>query len=440
MYNGTNRIVAGTTATSSDYAEYTLQELSFETMQLPSKSYLPWAIYTSEVGSERRTRIEQLIAEYNSAVKEFLNAPGLMDFFRENGLILSRAQIEQGWGEELSDKLFRLNDYFFIQSLRAVGNLIVGTGVPSPEYLMTIPKIGNIRFRITPDGNITYNYPTNEEYVLAWNRSNDERDFTYELWNLLSDYCYDSSDAASYECWDQGRDDLDHPDERWSQCLRYLEQLGFIDTYSVNPQIPCPAWFNAEKTSGSFDFMVLDKRFLKNEEAMAEVTKILHTTGYHVIIEVCPDDCMGMRAYDAVFSTLEDAMAFFKNPFGSGKNLRDELIDLYGFAGSDNDIYEDEDEVDGEDEGEDEDDVEENVVLHVAGEIVLLIFDHELRFVDGVRGLDGEIETGCWMNTYDGIDYEYERIASLIDLYCKLGAHIVCRRDVDFLFTNDDIY
>ncbi len=275
MYQGRQTVIATISDDDSDYSNYRPYTVSFDRLPLPRKDYLPWAIYTSPEGSERRIEIEKDIAEYNAVIEAFLVAPGLLQSFQDQNLIICQQQVEERWGRKLSEKLFSLDDYFFIQRLRVVGDKLVGTGESSPEYEMTIPKIGVVSFTIDSEGGIYYGYPKGTRQTLKWNRANDERDFTYQLWEILDEYCVNCDDYNDYACWEQGRDSMRFPDEKMVKCLCFLEDAGYVDTYTVVPEKPCAAWYNAEKTSGTFDFMVLDECFIENEFIMTEIKSIL---------------------------------------------------------------------------------------------------------------------------------------------------------------------
>ncbi len=286
MYHGKERLVAKVAdSRMTDYSNYRPHKISFEELPL-SQGWMRWAIYSSPENSSEIVNLKHSIGKYNEIVDLVCGLPGFLNVFINNKLRLSRSQIEEEWGSAVADRLFSLEPAIFTSELYHTEEHFIGRLLGDvPEYQVNIPEYGPVSFRIHDYNKIEYRCPTEQNKVFDWNYADDERDFAASIWYHALSSLFDYEDAMekeipgfdAYDCWEQGRYDVDAVDRRLVKCLELLERYGYVKTYSVSPEETHPCWNNADKTDGTIDAMVLDLAFRRDKMLCEKLTLVLYS-------------------------------------------------------------------------------------------------------------------------------------------------------------------
>ena len=286
MYNGKEKLVARVTGSRlPDFSGYRPCKISFKEMPL-SHGWMRWAIYTSPEDAPEIVQLKQSIDNYNEIVDLVCDLPGFLDAFIASKLRLSRSEIEKKWGVVVADRLFSLKPGIFTSEFYHTEEYFIGRLFGAvPEYQVDIPEYGPVSFRIHDYNKIEYRCPEGQAKVLDWNCADDERDFAASIWyNALSSmFDYEAAKEKeipgfdAYDCWEQGRYDVEAVDRRLVKCLELLERYGYVKTYSISQEETHPCWNNTDKTNGTLDAMVLDLRYRKDKLLCEKLKLVLYS-------------------------------------------------------------------------------------------------------------------------------------------------------------------
>ncbi|MBQ8513942.1 MAG: hypothetical protein IJ496_00910 [Ruminococcus sp.] len=230
-----------------------------------------WAIYTRKENDPVRIALKAEIEEYNALIEAVRNEPGFIDFFVQNGLAVTRPQIEECFSRNLADKLFTLKRYSFVQQLYVYG-----------EWLFDVRS--RPAYRLLPEELILP-----EHAVIIKNRTDDERDAAYFLCEhfqqngLLPENVYSDSGEDKeidygydwYDFYEQAREEMEHPDGRVVEVMKLLEGAGCLRSYSVQPKEFHPSWSVGMKSDCTIDVLVLDPAYLQDAELKEKICVIL---------------------------------------------------------------------------------------------------------------------------------------------------------------------
>lgn len=228
------------------------------------QDYMGWAVYTREKSDPVRIKFTEQVAQYNRIIQALQETPGFLDLFTRNELIISKEQIEQEFSVELANLVFSMDDYEFIHQLNIKGN-----------YLFD-------RLRMEYE----YNIEQPDNSLVIKNLSDDLRDATFGLCLQLEedglmpeeieteDGDYISNGFGWFDCYDQGRDDLDAPDGRVVRVLDLLKSCGYIKEYVVEIEQSQPVI----SSDYPMEVFVLNLDY-KNDTALAEQIKELLKIG-----------------------------------------------------------------------------------------------------------------------------------------------------------------
>ena len=291
MFNGKEKLVARVTDSRlPDFSGYRPCKISFKEMPL-SHGWMRWAIYTTPEDSPRIMQLKQSIGKYNEIVDLVCALPGFLDAFTNNKLRLSRAEIEETWGSAVTDRLFSLEPAIFTSELFHTEEYFIGRLFGAvPEYRVDIPEYGSVSFRISDYNRIEFRGPEGQAKVLDWNCADDERDFAASIWYNALSALFDYQEAKeeeipgfdAYDCWEQGRYDVDAVDRRLVKCLELLERYGYLKTYSISPEETHPCWNNTDKTDGTLDAMVLDPAYRRDKLLCEKLKLVLYSSDIYL--------------------------------------------------------------------------------------------------------------------------------------------------------------
>ena len=286
MYNGKEKLAAKESDDcQSEYSDYRPSKISFKELPL-SHGWMRWAIYTSPEDAPEIVQLKQSIDNYNEIVDLVCDLPGFLDAFVASKLRLSRSEIEKKWGVVVADRLFSLKPGIFTTELFHTEEYFIGRLFGAvPEYQVDIPEYGSVNFRIHDYNKIEYRCPAGQNKVFDWNYADDERDFAASIWYSALSSMFDYEEAKkkdipgfdAYDCWEQGRYDVDAVDRRLVKCLELLERYGYVKTYSISPEETHPCWNNTDKTDGTLDAMVLDLAFHRDKMLCEKLTLVLYS-------------------------------------------------------------------------------------------------------------------------------------------------------------------
>ncbi len=231
-----------------------------------------WSIYTRKEDDPIRIQLQQEIGEYNAVIEAFHSEPDFMQFFVQNGLAVTRQQITENFSAELAEKLFTIRDYLFAQQIYTYEDwLFDPSGMP--EY------------KLIPDGMFK------ESVLMIENPTDDERDVTYYLCEhfekhglLPENVDYEDGSEINYgygwfECYEQARECMEHPDVRVLKAMELLKNAGYLAVCSVRPKEFHPAWSVRKKSDCSVDVYVLDPKYTEDGEMMEQLRTVLKSCG-----------------------------------------------------------------------------------------------------------------------------------------------------------------
>ena len=283
MFKGKNPLVA-----VSNRIQQQASFDSFHFLELASVRFISsstaWYIMTQKEGSSAKTRIENIIAEYNDYIDFLNNLEDFIPFFNSQNCCVSRNQMKNAYSNEILDRIFSLKTYSFETEIVRVGDLLY-----SPKAKMNYAiALQNNEAIIFHSENNELIFPTNNgDLQLLWNKSDDGRDMTESLFNLLYsnkklasiiDQMSDDEKLDGYQdyfCYDQARYVLDKPDPRLIRCYRLLESLGYITSYNIVTDTELPFLSRDQKSDYSIDLAIVDTSFLNKDALMKERLAIL---------------------------------------------------------------------------------------------------------------------------------------------------------------------
>lgn len=259
---------------------YILDRLDFDRLPI-SDEWISRVIALTPENSPRVRWIRQSMDLYNNAVDSITGTPGLFERFVEADLKLSKEEISNRWGRSVADTVFSVRDDVFTPLLTVRAGYIVGMTFESPEYEVSIPDLGPMSLWISGYNKIQYSCSFSDKYIIGLNLSDDERDFTYEIWKalafLISEDAHYSPDYSDYENWASGRTHLSQPDLRLCKCFKLLESYRYLKTFSVSPEKFHPAWNSIDRAVPSVDIMVLDRAFKKDKLLRKKLSLVLES-------------------------------------------------------------------------------------------------------------------------------------------------------------------
>ena len=237
----------------------------------------------------------------------------------ENGLSLTREQINKKFGTTVEQLVFSLKKYQF-QTEVCVMNSYFFVSDYAPTYEVETPDGISIEFKVGDSDNC---YPINSSdgRKLLWNWMDEEKDFTYYLWQtfdtlgwLPEEQDYDKEPVKSYYQlgnWEQARYDVE-PDANLVRCLHILAAMGYAQKYEIIPEQKSP-WFSLRGyENGKIGLCVLDSSFTKNKVAVEKLKSVL----------VCPEEQISVQKYFLTDSYDHQYLSGEPGTLGGHKKLK----------------------------------------------------------------------------------------------------------------------
>lgn len=224
------------------------------------EDHIAWSIYTRKDDDPVRVQLQKEIDEYNSVVKVILDTPGLVDFFLQHDLVLTKEQILEQFSQELADIIFTLKDYPFVHQLHINNNQL---------------------FDIASQKILDYKIDKPEHSLVIENLSEDERDATFYLCvqlekdGLMPENTQDDQMYDWFESYEQARDDLEKPDGRVMRVINLLSEKGYLKVYSIQPKEKHPSLCLRYPCNGSFEVYVLDLDYINDAKLTEQIKNYL---------------------------------------------------------------------------------------------------------------------------------------------------------------------
>ena len=227
-----------------------------------------WSIYTRKEDDPVRIQLNQEIEEYNAVIEAIHSEPDFMQFFLQHGLAVTRQQITENFSAELADKFFTLGRYLFVQQIYTYEDWLFDP-IGMPEY------------QLIPDDMFK------ESLLMIENPTDDERDVTYHLCEHFEKHGLlpenvDHEDGSEidygygwFECYEQARESIEHPDVRVLKAMAILKNAGYLCVCSVRPKVFHPAWSVGKKSDCSLDVYLLNQKYVEDMEVMEQLRTVL---------------------------------------------------------------------------------------------------------------------------------------------------------------------
>ena len=148
------------------------------------------------------------------------------------------------------------------------------------DYKVTIDETDVI----LPVGKDATAYPASISGKKAiWNWVEHGHDFCFYIWDILGGRMNrDEDDTESepsywgFDAYDQYRGENAEP--QLVKIFHKLESLGYIKTFTINPDDGSPRWVYYGKPNGSIDVALVDMTFLKNKLVTEQIEVLLWST------------------------------------------------------------------------------------------------------------------------------------------------------------------
>ncbi|MGP2526785.1 Metal binding domain of Ada [Acidaminococcus fermentans] len=256
--------------------DYRIRRIAYPDIVISSAS-TRWEVFFSKKKDEIKLNLLKDIAEYNRYVDRLESIPGLIDFFVQHDLRLSRQEVQERWSRKTADYVFSKKEYDFETDLVIVNDFLLDRRASIDYEICLEGQVLQL-----PIGKSSMSYPHHVgAYVLMWNWVNNGHDFCPALWKMLgSPYCKGglentTDDAVTYEfdAYEQFRFNPVEP--QMAAIFHKLEALHYIKTYTICPQVRNPYWALFGKSDGSIDVALVDPAFKKNSLVKEQIELLL---------------------------------------------------------------------------------------------------------------------------------------------------------------------
>lgn len=225
-------------------------------------------------------QIYAAVKRYNEYIDFLESLPGFISVFIDNDLSITKEQALSLWPEETVNKIFSLKGFYFDAPLLNHNNDILYDWHFVHSYSISI-RGEEIDI---PIGKPLFDYPTKvigKECI--WNLFNNGHDFTVFLWMLFGERCWkneedaDDDDQVSYShltCYEAAVYDFD-VEIQFIKIFKKLENLGYLESYTIKPEGFDPRWQTYGKSDGSIDIALIDESFKKNKFLMEQIELLM---------------------------------------------------------------------------------------------------------------------------------------------------------------------
>ena len=257
---------------------YSFARLQYPDICIPNRG-AAWTIYFKPEDSEEKTQLKRAVEDYNTYLDRLEAIDGFKLFFVSHNMCVSREEVAEHWSEETAAVVFSKGAYIFKTDLRIIGNYLLDASVPA-SYSAQIDEAK----LLLPIGKDSGSYPSAlGDKSVVWNWTDNGHDFCYFMWDLLggpyqeNEEAEDNEDAVKYsfDAYDQFRDD--EPEIQLVRIFSKLENLGYLQTFTIIPDNKDPRWNHFCKSDGSLDCAIVDMSFQKNKLVMEQINQLLWT-------------------------------------------------------------------------------------------------------------------------------------------------------------------
>ena len=225
-------------------------------------------------------RLRRSVDEYNTYVDFLQSLPGFDDEMKKaRGNAISRETVEQLYGKDIANRVFSLKDYVFDTDWGIKEDYLFNKKISEEYVIEGLPCGEKIIFGSTFPSEMEAH---GKKYELAWNWSEDERDFCFSIWGYIQsqypkwdDELYVDEDVEpvkKYDCfkmYESYRNEMECPDKNMMRTLVLLQNMGYLKVYRIEPKEHTPQWDCwTESKDRTIGLMILDDEFRKNKLAV----------------------------------------------------------------------------------------------------------------------------------------------------------------------------
>ena len=286
-------IVLNCTAPKND-KRYVAPFLVYPNIHLFSRGLAHCLSFMGEDHPEKE-KVKRDVAEYNDYLHYLSGLDQFWAFLNEHDLAVTYDQVEERYGKDAADKVFSLSNYVFETDL-VISKGVLFVGSHEPKYQATLPDGTVISFTV---GSSDDGYPkaAADGRKFLWNWTNDDRDFTYSLWEIFDELNLipksdNDEDSDSYDpyalfyFWDQARFETAEPNPNILRCMKILESMGYLKQYALTSE-EGQTWFRYRGSKkGIIGLAVLDMAFKKNRLALEKLKLVLNSS--EDVVKECP--------------------------------------------------------------------------------------------------------------------------------------------------------
>ncbi len=271
-----DQIIIATRVPTNPEQGYKLEHKTYPNIYIPNRA-MAIGLGCMDEQSEQVKSLRRDVEEYNEYLLFLEKIPDFLQFFQEHSYCVSRENVTQNWSAEIAERVFSLRKYRFYTELGIVRDHLMDISIPV-VYQMNIDDHSiSVSFEGSDDA-----YP---EMIggknAIWNWIANGHDFCAHLWLLLDDIIsqdrelYDGDMPVSYafDVYDQFR--RENPEPQLVKIFRKLESLGYLESYTIKPNIEDPRWFYEGKKDGTIDVALIDMSFKKNSLLIEQIRLLL---------------------------------------------------------------------------------------------------------------------------------------------------------------------
>lgn len=254
------------------------EKVNLENLMLINRS-LAWAL-NNDKGTQS---IQSQIDEYNQYVTKLEQNKDFYAYMEKSSFCLRKQELVKMLGKETAQTVFPLKQYPFETPLVVQADFFLPLGFPVTCRATVHGE--TVAFTVAESSEGYPSQSTNGSHLYLWDWSWDLRDFTaylYEIFDSLGMIPDDTDeegdsryDYGHYECYEQGREVMDVPNENLLACLATLEEAGYLTIYALT----CPqaqGWFVCRgRQDESIGLATLDAQFSKDLSLMKFLQTLL---------------------------------------------------------------------------------------------------------------------------------------------------------------------
>ena len=257
---------------------YQFEFLEYPDVYIPNRT-LAWTLVGLPEDDEQKQKLRRQIDEYNRYLHSLTEIKGFVDYFKTRNCCVSKSEISEKFSPEIVEVVFSRPKCVFATDLVIFHDYLFDASV-NVDYKVTIDETDVI----LPVGKDATAYPASISGKKAiWNWVEHGHDFCFYIWDILGGRMNrDEDDTESepsycgFDAYDQYRGENAEP--QLVKIFHKLESLGYIKTFTINPDDGSPRWVYYGKPNGSIDVALVDMTFLKNKLVTEQIEVLLWST------------------------------------------------------------------------------------------------------------------------------------------------------------------